>query len=392
MKTSVMVLMLLALFLVGCTAAPTNSGIVCNAPYIQVGTACCIDQNGNSVCDADEAAPKVDEPPAESSADVAVLTPDAMRLEATNFAQHLARRWEKSEWSEIYKDIPLGEQAIVSEKEFVFFMNITSPYSRAQYDGEFKEALYGGYYTGFKRGQGLKMTVGDVTYNDNSSVPKATTTMSSMTFDNVVLNVRLWDDSDQVVRYDWRPFTFIWEDGRWKVQTIGVYFMGNDPNTVCAATNYQYRCLFEYAKAFNQFEHCDATGYYVAECYSHFKKPLDIDKAVAGCNLQIETTEKDECLFTVMFVAHDVGVCDKMGLQQNKFTCYGIDSGFNKSYEQCWAKVAEADLDVMNNQKAQCIYGYVWATKDDDLCDKMPERSSQELKTKCYDKDFPLSS
>jgi len=30
--------------------------VVCNKPYIKVGTACCLDQNDNSVCDTDDAA------------------------------------------------------------------------------------------------------------------------------------------------------------------------------------------------------------------------------------------------------------------------------------------------------------------------------------------------
>ncbi|MFA5175944.1 MAG: hypothetical protein WC413_01625 [Candidatus Nanoarchaeia archaeon] len=42
--------LVLCLFLIsGC-----NNGIICNKPYIQVGTECCLDQNSNSICDKDE--------------------------------------------------------------------------------------------------------------------------------------------------------------------------------------------------------------------------------------------------------------------------------------------------------------------------------------------------
>jgi predicted TIM-barrel fold metal-dependent hydrolase len=35
---------------------PPHPEVVCNAPYILVGTACCLDQNANSICDKDEIA------------------------------------------------------------------------------------------------------------------------------------------------------------------------------------------------------------------------------------------------------------------------------------------------------------------------------------------------
>ena len=42
-----------ALVLVSLLAGCTNS-VVCNKPYIQVGSACCLDANDNSICDSDE--------------------------------------------------------------------------------------------------------------------------------------------------------------------------------------------------------------------------------------------------------------------------------------------------------------------------------------------------
>lgn len=50
------------LFLVSC--APAQKPIVCDAPYILVGTECCLDENNNAICDSDEtiAAPEVPAP------------------------------------------------------------------------------------------------------------------------------------------------------------------------------------------------------------------------------------------------------------------------------------------------------------------------------------------
>lgn len=389
MRSIALILVILTLSMAACSqdseqnpASPST--VVCNKPYLLVGTSCCLDKNDNSICDADD----VETPVLNESASAPIVTPPTtlssaeMKLQATNFAQQLSRQWERNAWSEIYMNIPNDEKTVVSEKEFIFFMNITSPYARARYDTKFQESIYGGYYTGFKRGQGLKMTVGDVNYN-HTSPTVASTTMSSMSFDDVPLNVMLFEDSDTVVEYSWRPFSFVWEDGRWKVETIGVYFMGSDPQTICDATNYPYVCIFEYAKTFKKMEYCDAAGFYVADCYRHFNKPVPLDKAVAGCNLQPEALMKDECLTKLMLDEKDVSICEDMSLSQDKFICYGIASGFNKNHMDCWDRITTSTLGTINVQKAQCIYGYVWVSQNFNDCDLIPEKAPYDSVSKC---------
>jgi len=47
-------LLILALFVTSCTNSTTTSKVVCNKPYILVGTECCLDRDDNSICDKDE--------------------------------------------------------------------------------------------------------------------------------------------------------------------------------------------------------------------------------------------------------------------------------------------------------------------------------------------------
>ena len=55
MKRAIIVLLVLASVLIaGC-----QQKMVCNAPYILVGTECCLDADSNSVCDKDEKAEKI---------------------------------------------------------------------------------------------------------------------------------------------------------------------------------------------------------------------------------------------------------------------------------------------------------------------------------------------
>lgn len=74
---------LTALLLLGaCTPAP--QAVVCNAPYILVGTSCCLDANANGICDADEPAPapveevKAPEVPPATIYDVQAAVRDAL--------------------------------------------------------------------------------------------------------------------------------------------------------------------------------------------------------------------------------------------------------------------------------------------------------------------------
>jgi len=52
----IIVLILCSLFLVsGCLEESPNGGsVVCNTPYIRFEAGCCLDKNGNAVCDVDE--------------------------------------------------------------------------------------------------------------------------------------------------------------------------------------------------------------------------------------------------------------------------------------------------------------------------------------------------
>jgi len=56
----IILLLILIIFINGC-----SQKIVCNKPYILVGTECCLDNNDNTVCDKDEVLEKTEEKPSE---------------------------------------------------------------------------------------------------------------------------------------------------------------------------------------------------------------------------------------------------------------------------------------------------------------------------------------
>ena len=79
MKTLLMIMVLILLGM-GCTQTTSTAPIVCNAPYILVGTDCCLDNNNNSICDSHE---DVNEAWADVTEDVA---------EPVNYPRYFAKK------------------------------------------------------------------------------------------------------------------------------------------------------------------------------------------------------------------------------------------------------------------------------------------------------------
>jgi hypothetical protein len=54
MKEITILAVLLIVLVSGCVDNANQLGVICNDPYIQKGTECCLDTNSNSICDSDE--------------------------------------------------------------------------------------------------------------------------------------------------------------------------------------------------------------------------------------------------------------------------------------------------------------------------------------------------
>lgn len=54
-------LVLTVLILSGCKEGITGGAVICNKPYMMVGTDCCLDENDNQICDKDETEPQAEQ-------------------------------------------------------------------------------------------------------------------------------------------------------------------------------------------------------------------------------------------------------------------------------------------------------------------------------------------
>jgi hypothetical protein len=68
----VLALIVVSTLLSGCLTGPADSAggadkVVCTAPYMRLADSCCLDRDGNGICDKDEAAPPTTQPPVEAT-------------------------------------------------------------------------------------------------------------------------------------------------------------------------------------------------------------------------------------------------------------------------------------------------------------------------------------
>jgi len=90
------ILLVLSVVLSGCLEeAETGVGVVCNPPYMRFGDGCCLDRNGNMVCDRDEPTTTQVSPPAAASTTVpaapAATAPPPTQAPAATYATATTR-------------------------------------------------------------------------------------------------------------------------------------------------------------------------------------------------------------------------------------------------------------------------------------------------------------
>jgi hypothetical protein len=86
--------------------------ITCNKPYIKVGTKCCLDVNGNNICDKDE------------EEELTKETISDQKENAENIAKLFLVHWERKDYSKMY-DLMLGSlTGLKSKDKFVKLMEM----------------------------------------------------------------------------------------------------------------------------------------------------------------------------------------------------------------------------------------------------------------------------
>lgn len=110
--------LILVLLLVGCVE------VVCNEPYITVGTSCCLDRDNNSICDSDDIETvELSKVTAKAVAPIFKEEPEkTILVEEDNLedvAKQLATYEEEEDFKGIYSLLASDLKNVISEKKFI---------------------------------------------------------------------------------------------------------------------------------------------------------------------------------------------------------------------------------------------------------------------------------
>lgn len=111
-------LVVLGVIAISCSAKPT-----CSNPYILVGNDCCLDKDGNNICDKDEiknTSQKIESKTQSNTTNEKIL--DKKEL-AEKTALRFARYWEKKDWENMYELFINDLKNLKSKERFVKIMN-----------------------------------------------------------------------------------------------------------------------------------------------------------------------------------------------------------------------------------------------------------------------------
>lgn len=120
-KIIIGLILILSLVLVGCSTETQE--VVCNKPYIKVGTKCCLDVNGNNICDKDEEEKSTKE------------TISDQKENAEKIAKLFLVHWERKEYGKMY-DLTIGSLTRLKSKDaFSWLMGQDDPVTALRYEG-----------------------------------------------------------------------------------------------------------------------------------------------------------------------------------------------------------------------------------------------------------------
>jgi hypothetical protein len=108
MKKLILVLALVLVFIYGCDQ------VVCNTPYIQVGSECCLDTDDNKICDMDE---EVDEDSKIDISDPKVVEKEVKKYVCTDGS--IADDPADCEAEDVYTEEPVVDEGIDEESQYV---------------------------------------------------------------------------------------------------------------------------------------------------------------------------------------------------------------------------------------------------------------------------------
>lgn len=305
--------------------------MVCAEPNVLMGDVCCLDADGNGVCDTwEEEEEEEDAVPPEPDVDPAVA----------EFAETFADTWNRDSYTALHGLFVKDYRLKYASKEFNFLAR------RA-------DAALG------IRGVEL-LEVGDSTATYRVLLENSSLTVSADVFmeDGGCLH---------------GPFYF---------------FEGLDAGSACTYD----RCFMDFAVLTGDRNYCDFAGELKAECMDRFGLSKGLTEKIDDCMEVREYYSRAECLTQVAVKENDIEPCWHADYDKQIYECMGEVAAARKDVDECGRFVSSRGYPGTRLQHAYCIAGYVRTTADTDACAKIDRRDDVVLgamQENCYKLNFP---
>ena len=303
--------------------------IVCASPNVLIGDVCCLDADGNSVCDTweEEEQELVPEEPAEKS-------PEQEEMEG--FAGTFASTWNRKSYNALRNLFVDDYRLKFSGQEFNFLA----------------------------RKADARLGIGDIE-------------LLGLDGDTAEYEVSLPSESI-IVSADIDE-----EDGEYRHDEF-FFFTDLSAETACGEDG---RCFMDFALLSGDRNHCDNAGDFRAECVERFGVSKDITAKIDDCMEILEYYTRAECLSQVAVKENTVEPCWEAGFDKQIFECMGEVAAARNNVDECNDFVASRGYPGSRLQKAYCITSYVRKTGDTEACVKIDRRDDVVLgamQEQCY--------
>jgi len=333
--------LVLLLIMVSCTSTP----VVCNKPYILVGTDCCLDKDDNSICDSDE--PTVNEAPKPEEVEAPAKNEPKVQEEIDSFAREFARVWEKEDFEPLYPFFSSELTDEISLEDYMYRVNIS-----------------------YKDFEVISVRI-----------QKSIIESSDLAYLYFIADFGFGDDiSLPAVRLDK-------VDAVWKIDSFHFFFDSID--TVCEDERHPDECAYDYATSFEHGGDCQYAGALYDDCLLFFGITPSMEQMAESCKAEpVNPQERQLCILNAT-VHGDDARCDLV----DELYVSACEAYFNSEENKKFCDEYEFEASIGSKEYAiqysWCIYGLAWGMKTDSLCDKISRGKpyTADIYVECKDRD-----
>ncbi len=325
----------LSLVITGC-----GQRMQCPSPNVMIGDTCCLDSDGDGVCDTweDDDDEELEVVPVEPAVEVGQ---EQETDDYREFAQIFADTWDRKSYNALRNLFVDDVKMRLSGNEFNFLarkvdasMGITG-ISLESMDGD--TAVY-------------VVDVGGKETHVSADI----------------------DEADDGLRHD------------------AFFFFNN--LSADAACGDDGECYYSFAKISGDRNYCEDAGDFKVKCLQEFGMAESLVEKIDECLEITEMYSRSDCLTELAVKENDIEPCWQATFDKQRYECMGEVAAARKDVELCTEFVSSRSYPGTRLQHTYCVMGYVRETADTDACaeiDRGDDVMLGAMQESCYKLNFP---